>query len=66
MTITQAAAVIHVNGFSGVYDGAPHGATGSATGANGENLNPLLSLGATFTNVPGGIAKVVADGGAAG
>src|SRR5207253_2358298 len=57
ITITQAAATIVVNGYSGVYDGAAHGATGTATGVNGENLTPLLNLGATFTNVPGGTAN---------
>jgi|GEM_PF-1693784 len=56
VVIAQAAAHIQVNGYSGVYDGLPHGATGSATGVNGENLTPLLSLGASFTNVPGGNA----------
>ena len=33
-----------------------HGATGSATGVNGEDLSSLLNLGATLTNVPGGTA----------
>jgi hypothetical protein len=56
IVIAQAAAHITVNGYSGVYDGNAHGATGSATGVNGENLTPLLSLGASFTNVPGGTA----------
>jgi hypothetical protein len=56
ITITKANATIHVNGFSGAYDGLAHGATGSATGVNGENLGNLLDLGATFTNVPGGTA----------
>jgi hypothetical protein len=48
------AANITINGFTGVYDGLPHGATGSATGVNGENLSGLLSFDRTFTNVPGG------------
>src|SRR5207302_1210716 len=39
-----------------VYDGAAHGATGSATGVNGEDLTSLLNLGASFTDVPGGTA----------
>jgi hypothetical protein len=47
---------VHVNGYSGVYDGNPHGATGSAAGVNGENLSSLLNLGASFTNFPGGQA----------
>src|SRR5205814_9293503 len=50
------AVVILVNGYSGVYDALPHGATGSAMGVLGEDLTSLLSLGASFTNVPGGTA----------
>jgi hypothetical protein len=56
ITITQATATINVNGYTGVYDGNAHGATGSATGVNSEDLTSLLSLGASFTNVPGGTA----------
>jgi len=52
--IHQASAVIAVTGFTGVYDGQPHGATGSATGVNGEDLSSFLTLGASFTDVPGG------------
>jgi hypothetical protein len=55
-SISQAGASITVNGYTGVYDGSAHGATGSATGVNGENLTGLLDLGASFTNVPGGTA----------
>ena len=54
--INKATATINVNGFSGLYDGKPHGATGSAHGVFGEDLSSLLNLGATFTNVPGGLA----------
>ncbi|MBI4265749.1 MAG: Ig-like domain repeat protein, partial [Acidobacteria bacterium] len=57
ITITQAEAAVLVNGFTGVYDGAAHGATGTATGVNGEDLSALLDLGASFTNVPGGTAE---------
>jgi hypothetical protein len=56
-SISQTSAAITVDGYTGVYDGAAHGATGSATGVNGENLNSLLNLGASFTNVPGGTAN---------
>jgi hypothetical protein len=56
LIVNKANATITVNGYSGVYDGAPHGATGSATGVNGENLTLLLNFGASFTNVPGGTA----------
>jgi hypothetical protein len=55
VTITKAAAVVSVVGFSGVYDGAAHGVVSStATGVNGEALDGLVIDPATFTNVPGG------------
>jgi len=63
ISITPADANIQVTGFSGTYDGAAHGATGSATGVNNENLGALLDLGASFTNVPGGTAHWVFSGG---
>ncbi len=56
LTITTATASISVQGFAGVYDGRPHGATGTATGVNNTDLSGLLALGASFTNVPGGTA----------
>jgi hypothetical protein len=56
LTVNQAAGSIIVNGYSDVYDGHPHGAGGSATGVNGEDLSDLLNLGATFADVPGGTA----------
>jgi YDG domain-containing protein/MBG domain-containing protein/galactose oxidase-like protein/List-Bact-rpt repeat protein/Kelch motif protein len=55
-TIARATATIGVQGFTGAYDGDPHGATGTATGVNGENLASLLEFGTTFINVPGGTA----------
>ncbi len=57
VTVDQASATINISGFTGVYDGNAHGATGTATGVLGENLNNLLSLGSKFTNVPGGTAS---------
>src|SRR5436309_328025 len=42
--------------FTNVTDGHAHGATGSASGALGENLSTLLSRGPSRTNVPGGTA----------
>lgn len=57
ITINKADAVIHVDGVTVTYDGAAHGATGTATGADGSNLTSLLNLGATYTNVPGGPAN---------
>jgi hypothetical protein len=56
-SIAKANATILVAGFTGVYDGQAHGATGSATGVLGEDLGSLLNLGASFTNVPGGTAN---------
>ena len=44
-----------VNGYTGVFDGQAHGATGSAVGVKGESLAGL-NLGNSFTNVPGGTA----------
>jgi hypothetical protein len=64
ITINRADAAIDVSGFSGTYDGAAYGATGTATGVNDENLSSLLDLGATFTDVPGGIANWTFAGGA--
>jgi hypothetical protein len=57
ITITQADATINVNGYTGTYDGNPHGASGKAVGVKGEDLSSLLSLGSSFTNVPGGTAN---------
>ncbi len=45
-----------MTGYTGVYDGAAHGATGSATGVGGAALSGLV-LGDSFTNVPGGTAS---------
>ncbi len=61
--IDKADASITVNGYTGVYDGAAHGASGSATGVGGADLSGALSLGATFTNVPGGTANWAFAGG---
>src|SRR5207245_3502896 len=56
IVISKADAVIDVKGYTGVYDGNAHGATGSAKGVKGEDLSSLLSMGATYTNVPTGTA----------
>lgn len=55
--IDKANATLNVTGYTGVYDGSAHGATGTATGVLGVDLSSLLNLGATFTNVPGGTAN---------
>jgi hypothetical protein len=62
VSITQANATIQVAGFNGVFDGAAHGATGSAAGVNGENLSALLHFGSSFTDAPGGVAQWTFDG----
>ena len=56
-TIGKVDATIAVSGFSGTYDGAAHGASGTAKGVLGEDLSAELSLGGTFTNAPGGTAS---------
>ena len=63
IVITKANATVVVNGYTGVYDGIARGATGSAAGVGGANLSAGLSLGATFTNVPGGTANWAFAGG---
>src|SRR5207253_2893812 len=50
-------ALINVNGFTGTYDGVPHGASASFSLAGGGNFDFILSLGNSFTNAPGGIAN---------
>ena len=54
--IAKANANVSVTGFTGTYDGSSHAATGTATGAQGEDLASLLDFGASYTNVPGGTA----------
>jgi hypothetical protein len=56
VVISKANATVTVTGYTGVYDGEAHGATGTATGVKGENLAALLTLGNPFTNAPGGTA----------
>jgi hypothetical protein len=61
-TIQKADATIDVQGYTGVYDGNLHGATGNAKGVNNEDLSNLLHLGASYTYVPGGPANWTFDG----
>ena len=64
IVITKADATVTVNGYTGVYDAAAHGATGTATGIGGERgAGSSLDLGASFTNVPGGTANWTFTGG---
>ncbi|MFI5380423.1 MAG: beta strand repeat-containing protein, partial [Tepidisphaerales bacterium] len=62
INISKATANVTVNGYTGVYDAAAHGATGSATGVGGVVLSGL-DLGSTFTNTPGGTAHWTFTGG---
>lgn len=57
VVVVKKDAIINVTGYTGIYDGYAHGATGTAIGVNGEDLSALLDLGASFTNVPGGTAN---------
>ncbi|HEY3310137.1 MAG TPA: PxKF domain-containing protein, partial [Anaerolineales bacterium] len=61
--INKADASIMVNGYTGTYDGLPHGATGTAYGVGGVDLSSGLNLGVTFTNAPGGSAHWTFSGG---
>jgi Big-like domain-containing protein/MBG domain-containing protein/Kelch motif protein/galactose oxidase-like protein len=63
IVINKANATINVVGYTGIFDGNAHGATGTATGVGGVNLSGSLNLGATFTNVPGGTAHWIFSGG---
>ena len=56
ITISQAVAAVNVTGYTGTYNAAAHGASGTATGVGGADLSAQLNLGATFTDVPGGTA----------
>ena len=60
-SIGKADATVTVNGYTGPYDAAFHGAFGSASGVGGENAG-TLNLGATFKDVPGGTAHWVFTG----
>ncbi len=63
IVINKADALVSVNGYTGTYDAAAHGATGTATGVGGVDLGAGLNLGATFTDVPGGTANWTFAGG---
>ena len=58
-TINKANATCIVNGYSGTYDSAAHGATGSCTGVAGMSdvLTGLSIAPTTYTNVPGGLVQ---------
>src|SRR5262249_32898746 len=50
-TIDKADARIRVTSYSGTYDGQAHGLGGTATGAQGEDLGSLLTLGGSYRTV---------------
>lgn len=55
--IDPAQATCDISGFTGDYDGNPHGAKGSCIGLGGADVSAALNLGASYTNVPGGQAN---------
>jgi Ca2+-binding RTX toxin-like protein len=63
IVINKAEAVVLVSGYTGTYDAAAHGATGSATGVGGVDLSGGLNFGASFTDAPGGTANWTFTGG---
>ncbi|MCA9011876.1 MAG: HYR domain-containing protein [Planctomycetaceae bacterium] len=65
IVINKANAVVTVNGYTGTYDAAAHGATGSFEGVAGDlaAAGASLDLGASFTNAPGGTATWTFSGG---
>ncbi|MGE0822041.1 MAG: hypothetical protein AB7G75_03545 [Candidatus Binatia bacterium] len=65
IVINKADASCTVSGYTGVYDAAAHGATGSCTGvdAGGTAAGGSLNLGNSFTDVPGGTANWSFSGG---
>ena len=56
IVISKADATCTISGYTGVYDAAYHGASGSCSGIGGESAGSL-DLGATFKDVPGGTAN---------
>jgi hypothetical protein len=55
LTIIKADAICNIEGWTGTYDAAAHGASGNCLGVQGEILTGL-NLGDSYTNVPGGTA----------
>ena len=63
VTLLKAGATINVTAYDGPYTATPHGATGTATGLLGADLNSLLHVAtATYTDVPGGTVSWTFDG----
>jgi hypothetical protein len=61
IVISEAEATCTIEGYSGVYDAALHGASGDCTGIGVENPG-TLDLGETFKDVPGGTAHWIFTG----
>ena len=63
--IAKADATVTVTGYSGIYDAAAHGATGTVVGVTGDlaAAGSNLNLGSSFTNYPGGTASWTFTGG---
>src|SRR5207244_12862740 len=59
--IAKANAIVTVSGYSGIYDAAAHGASGSVTGvdAGGAAAGSSLHLASNLTNYPGSTAHWV-------
>ncbi len=56
--INKRTAICNVTGWSGTYDATAYGASGSCTGVGGSgDILAGLSLGSSFTSVPGGQAN---------
>ena len=65
VTIKKAEATVTVAGYTGAYDAAAHGATGTVVGVAGDfsAAGSSLSLGVSFSLVPGGTANWTFTGG---
>ncbi len=65
VTVNKADAIVTVNGYTGIYDAAAHGATGSVVGVIDDVFasGTSLDLGSSFTNAPGGTANWSFNGG---
>ncbi len=58
ITISKADPVCTITGYTGVYDGSAHGATGTCAGVDGTTVLAGLDLGSSYTDVPGGTAEL--------
>ena len=65
ISIAKADATVTVEGYSGTYDAAAHGATGTVVGVAGDLSagGSSLTVGSSFTNAPGGTASWTFIGG---